>query len=180
MINLFKKSITVELFTEEDIPQSLYPKLSKDSIPFWWKNLPSFYADHEFNQIQWATVKKCIGIIEIFKNGIMIPLDKDITISNNNPFTIKLPWKIKDKNFLDFVIIQATWNMEEYNRNITIVPKFFKQVKDSIQIDILPCLYRIDEELLIPKGTVLFHMIPLTEKSIDLKINTLKQENFYG
>jgi hypothetical protein len=85
MLNFFlkQKPIVIDAFTYKEEVHDLYaPELSSRFVPKWWKDLESTYSmDPSFPQIKHATAKRCIGIIESYKNGFMIPLWSDVAIN---------------------------------------------------------------------------------------------------
>lgn len=81
---LFKpKPIIIDAFTFTEEVYELYaPQLSSRFVPQWWKDLEANYvSDITFPQVQHSTAKKCVGIIETYKNGFMIPLWSDLAIN---------------------------------------------------------------------------------------------------
>jgi hypothetical protein len=82
---IFKKpKLVLDFFTTE---QYVYDNNKIDYAhkfyPEWWKNTPKYMSKGVGDA---GTIKKCIGLIETFKTGIMIPLWADLSmrIQNNS------------------------------------------------------------------------------------------------
>jgi hypothetical protein len=88
MFNILSRlrPIHIDAFTfNEEVYKFYSPKNSKDYIPNWWKSLPASYThDANFPQVQFSTMKKCTGVIEIFKSGFIIPLWSDLALTLKN------------------------------------------------------------------------------------------------
>jgi len=76
-------SIVIDTFTYIEEVHDLYaPDLASRFVPKWWKDLATNYqANLQFPQVEFATAKKCIGIIETYKNGFILPLWSDLAIN---------------------------------------------------------------------------------------------------
>jgi len=75
--NLFKKPSLefISLVPGLANIKELQPKLAKDFIPQWWKNLPSTTDERDIN-----TFKKCPVIPELYDRGYILPLWTDLYI----------------------------------------------------------------------------------------------------
>lgn len=89
MLFIFKKKkIVVDCFTSNPGIHMYYPVTKYiNHIPEWWKNLPSTYKVSEQSTAGFTdltperpTLKKCPGIIDLFKAGITITLGSDLKI----------------------------------------------------------------------------------------------------
>jgi len=84
MFSILKRNwIDIFCYTDNVNAHEYFPiRKARDFIPQWWKDIPSFmYKEHNSfktlgNRI--PSMKKCPGIIEYYKKGLMIPLWTDI------------------------------------------------------------------------------------------------------
>ncbi len=168
-----KNKINLDLYLDKVyVDRDLIPKTSKNCIPKWWKNLPNSYEDTDFKQIKWSTVKRCVGAIESFMNGIMIPLVEDLSLTGSTEFLDY--WTLDNHHNIDFLIIQSTWTLGDFNRDITVIPKIINaKGKNTLDIEIQKHPYSITDNNCVPKGTNFLHVIPLTEKDFVLNIKSI-------
>lgn len=171
----FKKNNKINLDFYLDkiyLEKNLVPRISKNCIPKWWKNLPNSYEDTDFKQIKWSTVKRCIGAIETFMNGIMIPLVEDLSLSDSSEFLDH--WILDNQHGIEFLIIQSTWTLGDFNRDITVIPKIINaKGKNNLDVEIQKHPYSMNNITVVPKGTTFLHVIPLTKKEFDLNIKSI-------
>lgn len=78
-----KKTIVVDAFTSMAAVHEFYPiKPARNFFPDWWKQMPSHVE--QFTPfgvpIPHATIKRCEGFIDLYKNGFVIPLWSDLNI----------------------------------------------------------------------------------------------------
>lgn len=174
MLKKTNKPIELEFYMDKlSVSKNLIPVTAKNSVPSWWKSLSNTYEDTEFQQIKWATVKKCIGAIEIFGNGVMVPLVEDLQLSTGLGTSATLDHWILNSNYkLDFLLIQSSWTLGNYNRDITIIPKVITS-KGPIKLDIEVLKHPYDSREHIPKGTYIFQIIPLIDKNFVINIKEL-------
>lgn len=182
-----KSNIVVDVFTYDESSYKNNPPLSANQcLPGWWKQLPSAVGDVEFPQIKWATMKKCLGFVTSFNYGFMIKTHKDLQFDLNfnkdaKYESIELPWIVKEKTGVVFTVLQPTWNLQDLNRSISIVPKNLNFTT--------PCQYRVDliinrrtqgddEKIEIVEGTMLSHIIPLVDKKIEIKTHLVSKQEY--
>lgn len=81
-----KKKIVIDCFTDDSCAYNYHPiAKSTDVFPEWWRNLPSTYQQPVDNMlIDRATMKRCDGFIELFKNSVTLPAWVDIQIKTDN------------------------------------------------------------------------------------------------
>ena len=89
MISLFNKKpkIHLDCFCTEETLFELFPlKYAKDVIPSWFKKIPSSkQIDETFPSLNFKTsFKHCNGIIDLYKEGFVIPLWTDFLIDTTN------------------------------------------------------------------------------------------------
>lgn len=122
-------------------------------IPSWWKNLPISYADTNELGVEYprATMKGCLGFIDLYASGLILPLWSDLNIKVENDsyvyqyaaktgvldhhppvqynntfkgqvhFKIVAPWLLSEKTGVRFLLTGCTWATLEKTPKITIV-----------------------------------------------------------
>lgn len=81
-----KKKIVVDCFTSNYNAYTHYPiSLSKNYYPTWWKNVQSKYKSTEYGiKLNRPTIKKCMGILDLYSNSLSIPLWSDLILETND------------------------------------------------------------------------------------------------
>lgn len=89
MISFFfkRKQRTVDCLTDDPSAfkyHSISPAI--EFFPDWWKKMPSYHASPDQNGlvVENPTIKKCIGFMNLFRRGVVLPLWSDIDIETNN------------------------------------------------------------------------------------------------
>lgn len=82
---LKRKYIDVFCYTDNVNAYEYFPICqARDFIPQWWKDIPNMVYDETSNYhtkgFLKSTMKRCPGIIEYYKKGLMIPLWSDVEI----------------------------------------------------------------------------------------------------
>ena len=78
-----RKKLVLDVFTTRSEVAEQYPvDYARKFLPEWWKKLPSQIED-ETTIYPRPTAKRCVGITEYYKNGIIIPLWSDLMVSSN-------------------------------------------------------------------------------------------------
>jgi hypothetical protein len=94
MFSILKRNyIDVFCYTNNVNAYEYFPiRQAREFIPQWWKDIPNaLYVDgciHHTKGFVKPTIKRCPGIIEYYKKGLMIPLWSDVEIivdQNINP-----------------------------------------------------------------------------------------------
>lgn len=78
MIFIFKKKkLVVDAFTRHQLLIDQLPiDHARNYMPSWWKSAPnSFLVD---NFVPHATIKSCVGVLDMYKLGLIMPLWTDI------------------------------------------------------------------------------------------------------
>jgi len=84
MLSIFSKlnPISIDAFTYNESIYNYYPpRPSKEYIPTWWKQLSSDFTDSTGFNILHPTMKRCMGFIESFRYGFIVPLWSDLSIN---------------------------------------------------------------------------------------------------
>lgn len=126
MFTIFKKlnPIVVDAFTYIESAHVHHPpELSKKFIPDWWKNLPKNNTDDLTSLLNENNMRRCVGFVDLFKKGFMIPMwsDLGIELSNeNNQLTYRY-------HFADNI---SSAQVHEYKQFQNFVnPNLFQQFK---------------------------------------------------
>jgi hypothetical protein len=94
-----KKKITVDAFTTNDHAHNFFPVEKASSfIPKWLANTPAHYtiANEHGAVFKNPTIKRCVGLQDIYKQGLIIPLwsDAALTVKANGDYA----WMFADQN----------------------------------------------------------------------------------
>lgn len=98
MFLLKKKPIVLDLFTDHaGVFERSRPSRSVDFIPEWWKNLDRTYNKAGTPPHPGATMRSCMGFIELYKHGFIVPMwcDMVVDIDGNKGYG----WKFSDDSF---------------------------------------------------------------------------------
>lgn len=145
MIDFFfrKKEVTVDFFTDvAGVYNMAKPTQSAKILPQWFKNMPKSYDAHDefVGSYKLPTMKSCPGIIDYYKNSVVLPVWSDFILNvtpenygylfSNRGFDVDehsnkqthnafdeyhhakfiSPWKIRCKSDIDFLIVEPFWN----------------------------------------------------------------------
>ena len=91
-----KKSLTIDCFTAvEGAFKFAKPKHSAEFVPEWWKELPTSYtARNGFWPM--PTMRRCSGIIDLYKRGIMLSAWCDAMFNIGAKGTDEYQWQFSD------------------------------------------------------------------------------------
>jgi len=80
MIFLIKKrKVVLDLFTYQPrVFEYAKPKMATQFFPNWWKDLKAYIPDNEVELK--PTMKRCMGLVDHFKHGIIVPMWTDFRI----------------------------------------------------------------------------------------------------
>jgi hypothetical protein len=208
MLFFLKKSkIVIDCFTDNPAVLEQYPiKNAANFIPEKWKKLPKETIVKTPIEIPSSTIKRCIAFIDLYRSGFMLPLWSDLIIDltvediagwrfANSTFSItnhtndsmwddlyknhthaKLlsPWFFKEKSGVKFSWNKPTWNI--FKENLEIVPGVvnFKN-QNGTHINLFVKDYT---RLELKAGTPLVHLIPLSDKQVEIKNHLISGEEF--
>lgn len=139
------RKIHVDCFTEDDSAAKYFPiDKASEFIPSWFKKLNRTYDEvHAFSNLvtKMGTLKGCVGFIDLYKQGLVMPLWCDLSIrvegdkyhyifrdsygniDNHNPkqyndvykneihAKINTPWWFKEKTGVKFFYTGCTWEL---------------------------------------------------------------------
>ena len=209
---LFKKTkLVVDAFTKVPGMEQFYPiDSAKKFFPDWWKQLPKthIWKDPNGVDLEQSTLKRCDGFVELYKNGIVIPLWSDISMRTGSDGLWAFRSSQKDtilqshnKNqFGDefdnhiHVKILSPWFLSEKTGckfyfapatwNLTsyyndfIVPPGIVDFKYQGGVHVNTFFHKVDKQILLKAGTPLVHLIPLSDKEVIVKCHTLSQDEY--
>lgn len=203
---LFRKSkIIVDCFVSDKSILDFSPiEKANKFIPDWWNNTPLVIPNEK--QHPQPTMRGCSGIIEHYKNGFMIPMWSDLSVTVQNK---GYSWQFSDYKTNANVHPSSQWDTfadkSEYGHLKISSPYFLKTKKDISWICTEPFWnnqlknnYFItpgtlnfkyqhatninmmiplhDRNFIIKHGHPMLHLIPLSEYNVELKHNLVSQE----
>jgi hypothetical protein len=206
MIFIKNKKIILDCFTSDKIAHEKYPiNYTKYFYPDWLKNTSSSFVKKLNTNIEVSTIKRCQGLIDYYKNGIIIPMWSDLNFeSNQNGYN----YNFADKKSIIETHSKQQWenfaNPSQFN-HIKIINHWHIKTKKNIKFyfnypfwnHLLhinyfypPAIvdYKYQHETHINMfihsnsnfklyaGDPIVHLIPLSEKNIEIK-NHLISEN---
>lgn len=181
---------------------------SKSFYPEWWKNLPSMFEAQTQTSplVQYPTIKRCDGFTSLYKSSFTIPLWADLIIeteqndswkyiasdeklkmvthdrialgqefNNLMHFKIMSPWVLSEKSGVKFLLTNAWWN--NVNQPITI-PNGIVDFKYQSGTHINFFLPRSNNRVVVESGTPITHIIPLSEREVEIKCHLISQEEY--
>ena len=200
MLFKFKKGkINLDVITDRKELIDLYPvDHVKNFIPNWYKKMPSLCEDEIKDS---PTMKSCMGIIDLFKKGIVIPNWSDFIIYKDHEnqqikfeyadqitqvmfhspkqwkyyldekeslhFKTTSPWCFKCKEDIKFFFTGFHWGLNPF---LIHIPSAIVDFKYQHQTHINAFMrHMFFNKIMIPAGQALIHLIPLSDKEIDLK-----------
>lgn len=173
---------------------------------WWKKIPDSFYeANNDGVKLQIPTIKRCVAFTDLYKNGFIMPLWTDMiieTVTNNyvwafadertiiqshdskqfgNQFPdfmhikIRSPWKIREKTGIEFLWMEPIWNNIKGLNKFYVLPgvlNYKYQHATEVNMFIPNCENKID----MKTGNPLVHLVPLTEKDVELRHHLIDEK----
>lgn len=201
-----KKNNVVNLNIYTSVPrlEEYFPiDHTKKLIPDWFKTLPSYIEPShkstlkvcpgitEFFNLGVTVPLWCDHTFE-YNNGELI--DVKTPMPNHNPgyshpsyqwgekfpkwthLKLSNPWFFETDRLVNFIVIQATWNMEDFN-HYTIPPgaiEFKYQHHCHLQMFFPPGHGKLELEA----GTPMIHIIPLEDVKLKINFNQFDQSSY--
>ena len=199
----FKKSkIVLDCFTYVPEVELLFPILrAEERLPQFWKKLPPTV---KHNGPMRGTMKTCPGVGNLYRSGFIIQSWQEMWIGIENGvrwfpedclethsskqwldsyltgfYHVKLlsPWKIKEKTGVNFLYTNCFWHDDTFKPFVVNgVVDYKYQHTTSVNMLIPKTIF--PKEVNIPLNKELAHVIPMSEKDIDIKMHTVTQEEF--
>lgn len=168
------------------------------SLPDWWKKLPRGKVEYNFFTEEYPsasiTMKQCYGFIELYKRGVVLDNWCDLAVKTTEEgaeffhssgeapvghkrhqwgegfkhyqhLKLTSPWAFKEKTGEQFLFMGAEWSLEKYD---------FKVVPGVVNYDWntgtnVNIMFPNNKEYEIPMGQPLVHIMPLSEKNLEVK-----------
>jgi hypothetical protein len=197
-----KTKIVVDAFNFQQAIVDAFPIApASNFIPSWWKNLPNQYERKVGGLVlKDSTIKRCDGFLDLYKSGFIIPLWCDLVIGtdinggwayegsenivlethNRNQYgshfddkihiKIKSPWLFREKSGVRFHWNGCLWN--DIN-NKFIIPNGVVDYKYQVATHINMFTPKVDSQTTIEAGTPMAHIIPLTDKIVEVRNHCL-------
>lgn len=97
--------------------------------------------------------------------------------SNFIQFKFYSPWFLREKTGVNFLYQQPTWNLTNKIKDIHVLPGMLDfKYQHSSNINVL--FPKIDNKFMLEAGTPLVHVLPITEKAVDIKIHEVSDEEY--
>ena len=184
MFDIFIKrsTINIDCFTSNSGMYTHHPiVVASEAIPNWWKTMKGTVDVEKFGiQHEAATIKRCDGIIGLYKHGICVPLWSDLIIETNKDGEFRYLYSSEENpainthfknqfnehfNNLVHIKIQSPWLIEEK----TGVEFYFNQatwslLDHSYHMNIVPAIINFKDQ----SSTHINLFMPKKENRIEL------------
>lgn len=178
-----------------------FPDWFKNAKSFYNTRIEEF-------DLQYPTIKKCQGIISLYSSGFIIPNWGDFNIlvketgeyhsytetdtvffiehcreqftENFKDFVhLKLnsPWILKEKQGIKFHFTNPIWNNINKLSDF-VIPDGIIDYKYQNSTNINFLLFKKNNEIKVKAGNPLAHIIPLTEKKVNLKLHLVSNDEY--
>ena len=158
--------------------------------------------------VKTPTMKTCSGFIDLYTTGFVIPLWADLIIETKssgeyafqfsnpestlnshmssqfgnqlqNQIHLKIisPWYLKEKSGVKFLLMQPTWNHLVEQPNI-IIPPGTVDFKNQVVSNINMFVPAKDARYEFKNNTPMMHIIPITNKDIEIKHHLVDDKEF--
>lgn len=210
LISLFFKTkpLHVECFTKSHNISELYPiKRAFHYVPDWWKRLDkSHYQTHSITgkPYEFPTMKTCGGFVELYKNGLILPLWTDIDFfvnkenfsyhSPNHEFSIKThnsvehgnnfsdyhhakilsPWLLRETTGVGFLWVPCTWSHLTAAPKVNVLPAAI-DYKHQYTTHVNCFIDRTDGQFRLEAGMPLVQIVPMSDRPVKLSTHILDE-----
>lgn len=80
------------------------------------------------------------------------------------------PWFLKTKTDVNFMCVEPTWNIIDHWNNFRVLPGVVDfKYQSSINVNLF--LQKNKEKIFIDAGTPLYHIIPLSDREVEMKLH---------
>lgn len=181
-----KKKIVLDCFTDRpDVIKYSSVDYAHKFFPDWWKNLNKTFIAKENNiDVELATIKTCVGFIEQYQHGIIIPMWSDFHIKLGSTIKPEYFWKFSDN-------ISSCGNHSSEQRGSEYLPDnkychvklnspWFFKCNEDIKFALTPTFWNFykPEDILIPPGILDFKYQMATNINIFFWYKE-KEETYY-
>lgn len=204
-----KKKLVIKAYTYNSCAYTNFSVARAHSFyPEWWKKLaPTYKEQQDALSLEWSTMKRCTGVIDNYKHGIIVPMWSDVKLrvmedgswvgkmadttsrpmeshptwqwqQQDNPefnhlVHIKFvsPWVFEDvnKTGVEFIMSGCYWNHLSLLDYLHICPGVIN-FKFQHGVHINAFLSKTPREFLIPANTPMIHLIPITQRPLELQV----------
>jgi hypothetical protein len=207
-----KKPIVVDCFVNDaNVFNHFKPDKAVKFLPAWWKKIPKELIVED-NFFPYPTMKKCDGFINLYKQGIILPMWNDLAlevgpegstdfkwqfadfhsqlnfhapeqsnyfINPEDTLHVKIlsPWKIKTSEDILWHCNDVFWNQINMFRRVCPGVISFKY-QHATHINLVIKRGPIKRVETIPFLEPMLHLIPITERPVDLRHHLLTDEEF--
>lgn len=211
MFFLRRSTIVVDCFVTSQPIHDLFPiRKASHFYPEWWKDLPkSFEVKSEFDvNLPVPTMKSCIGFVNLYRNGFILPLWSDLIIEKDingcrYQFSDHKALGIRDHDPLQYtgafqnsthMKILSPWLLKEKTGvNFLWMEPSWNNASLFENLNILPGVMDFkyqhgtninaiissnDIKLWIKAGDPLAHIIPISEKNIKIKTHSVTENEY--
>ena len=201
-----KKKIIVDAFTTNDYIEKFFPVAKASSfIPKWFTDTPPHYNHTSEHGAQYKvpTIKRCIGLQDLYKQGFIIPLWSDVTLTIKGDGNYAWMWADKSTvanshareqyskgfNKLLHLKIHSPWIFQEktgvnflWNQptwsqldllSSIFTPPAIVNYKYQIGTNINIFFPNTKANIDIVAGQPMAHIIPLSESPIEIKTHVI-------
>lgn len=93
-----KKEIVLHCYTDRSEVYNYFPIVeAKRKIPEWFKKIPvPAFKNIEDNNFQTLNLKQCVGFLEYYKKGFMLPLWSDLALNIGARNSLDYSWQYSD------------------------------------------------------------------------------------
>jgi hypothetical protein len=197
-----KSKIVLDCFTFVPEIATLFPIIhAEDRIPPFWKNLPTVV---KHSGISRGTMRTCPGVSSLFRTGFILQNWSDCWISTENDkltwfpenageqhnpkqwgeylknyHHLKLvsPWRIQEKSGVNFLYTNCFWHDDNFKPFIVNGMVEYKY-QSTTSVNMLIPKTMFPKDLTIPAGQELAHIIPMSEKDIEIKMHTISRTEY--
>jgi hypothetical protein len=209
MFFIKRKELVVDAFCSEQFAhayKSAPIEYAYKFYPKWWKDLE--YTKFNFDEMaREATMKTCTGLIDHYKNGLIIPLwcDLAIKIDENDHWFYQFADKLSKinrhpsyqrgdfyKNYINLKI-DSPWKLRTKEKiNFVAIEPFWNN--DNIKDIVFTCgTFNFNDQhtthmqvmfepknqnIMIPFKQPMMHLIPMSEKKIVLKKHLISDKEY--
>ena len=108
------KPIVVDCFTSKEVIYNNLPvDYSSNFFPEWWKKLDKKVTlDDNYVEMDYPTMKSCLGFMDFYKNSVTIPLWCDYAVRVGHIGSGKLSWKFSDG--ITDAVVHPTFQRGDY------------------------------------------------------------------
>jgi hypothetical protein len=209
MFFIKRKELVVDAFCSENFSHAYNEapiEYAYKFYPKWWKDLE--YTKFNFDKMaREATMKTCTGLIDHYKNGLIIPLWSDLAIKiiENGEYHYKFSDKLSKVShhisnqrvnfYMNYINlkVESPWKLRtKENINFVAIDPFWNNdnIKDIVftpgtlnfndqhSTHMQLLFEQTNQNIMIPFKQPMMHLIPMSEKKIVLKKHLISDKEY--